>query len=146
MSLIENNSDAFYNNYVNIEINLIALQKMSCSINYLIPAERKTLFDEVLVIKQGYKNIECFLTNKTIQILVLPAMRMYISRIIHPKQMEAWIKKLYQNIQNFKNNFNTKTDVEKILFIQDQYRLLDTIIKVLNGDAYFVGCQQITKD
>lgn len=61
------------------------------------------------------------------------------TRHIHPQQMEAWIAKLQANMQKFLEDENKDTE-QQLKFISQQKALLDTVIKVLNNEAYFVGC------
>ena len=61
------------------------------------------------------------------------------TRHIHPQQMEAWIAKLQSNMLKFLDDENQSTE-QQLSFIRQQYALLDTVVKVLNNDAYFVGC------
>lgn len=61
------------------------------------------------------------------------------NRHIHPQQMEAWIAKLQANMQTFREGENKNTQ-EQLIFIRQQYALLDTVVKVLQDKAYLVGC------
>lgn len=116
-----------------IDNSLINLRFLSLNTNFKLATERKLFFDKIIYVKQQYKQVECLFVNHSVSPIKIPAMRMYISRIIHPQQMEGWITKIQQNTSIFLNN----PSIEKL---NEQYVLLDIIIKVLNGDAYFSGC------
>lgn len=68
-----------------------------------------------------------------------------MKRHINPQQLEAWIIRLQENLQKFKEEKNQKKVEEQLSFIRHQYHLLLTITKVLNGKAYFVGCPPIKR-
>ena len=126
--------------YIQTRININNLRAMAANTNYTVAAERKVLFDSVFVIKQSLKEIECIILSINKITLSLPAIRMYVKRIIHPQQMEAWITKLCESMDIFLTEIETKDDKDHLTFISTQFKLLDSVIKVLNGDAYLVGC------
>jgi len=130
----------FDNKYNQIEIELNSLRSLSLTVNYKLAADRKIFFDCITNIKQLYKEVECLITQYRFVPVPPPTMRMYISRPIHPQQMEAWVTKLYNNVVLFLVDVAGKTNEEHKEFIKTQNTLLDSIVKVLNGNAYFVGC------
>ena len=62
-----------------------------------------------------------------------------MKRHVNPKQMEAWVDKLEANMAQFLVG-DSVTPQQQLNFIRQQYVLLDTTVKVLNGQVYFVGC------
>ena len=64
-----------------------------------------------------------------------------IASRIDPKQMAAWVEKLEANMEKALKD-DSMDKAQKLVFIRHQYALLNTIIKVLNGDTFFVGCSQ----
>lgn len=69
-------------------------------------------------------------------------MTISMKRRVHPQQMEAWVAKLQSNMRTF---LDTDSDVkeDRLVFIRQQYVLLDIVVKVLNSDVYFVGCSHL---
>jgi len=121
---------------------LNSIRFLSLEIDYKISAQRKRLFDDIIYIHHKYNDLEDLISAETIKRISQPAMRMYISRNIHPQQMEAWVNKLLINLNKLLS-IDSDLSTQKS-FIKDQYILLIMIIKVLNGDAYFVGCSHKT--
>jgi hypothetical protein len=128
---------------INIENSLSNLRELSLNTNYNKPDQRKYFFDTIIDIKNQYKEIEALLIGVPVTKVDPPAIRAYISRNIHPNQMEGWVAKLQKNVSRFINNNSIKLN-DQWNFIKDQYVLLDVIIKIINGDAYFVGCTHAT--
>lgn len=64
---------------------------------------------------------------------------MTMARRIHPQQMEAWISKLQLNMRKFLDN-KELSDEQRLIFVRQQYILLEVINKVLEGKIYFMGC------
>lgn len=62
-----------------------------------------------------------------------------MNRRVHPQQMQAYVAKLQVNMRKFLES-NTTDQEQQLVFIRQQYILLDTAVKALNGTVYFVGC------
>ena len=84
--------------------------------------------------------MEGVLTNKKMPLVRPTGMRLYVTRTINPKQMEGWVLKIQDTVDNLIKNPNIK-----LKMIKQQYIYLDIMIKVLNGDAYFTGTMHDTK-
>jgi len=121
----------------NIQDSLKILRNLSTEIDFKSSAQRKIFFDYVVSVKKKYRWMEGILSSKTMPLVRPPAMRLYISKNINPKQMEAWIDKIQITMDSI-----VQTPEVKLKTIRQQYIYLDIVIKVLNGDAYFVGTQQ----
>jgi hypothetical protein len=122
---------------LDINGSLVKLRDLALTTDYKVAAERKVFFDAVIDIKVKYQKIESLLSKDPVPKIVPPAIRMYISRVIHPNQMEGYVAKIQANVPKLL----TELSVEKVRI---QYILLDSIVKILNGDAYLVGCTHAT--
>ncbi|EKD22676.1 MAG: hypothetical protein ACD_84C00013G0002 [uncultured bacterium] len=120
---------------------LINLRELVAITNFSLIQNRLTLFDEVMVIKQSYFNIKAILLNIPAEVAVRPTLRLYIDRPIHTAQLDGWVAKMQINFQTFVTKNMSDIELQKA-FISEQCFLIDTIVKVLNGDAYFTGCPQ----
>ena len=119
---------------------LFELKMLSTDITFMTATDRKKFFDMLIIVRQNYKNLECSIKNVKKEILRIPPLRMYIRRNIHPDQMTGWIDKLHINLSSFMEHIHDKTVYQIVDFIDDQYILLNSVVKVLNGDARLIGC------
>lgn len=118
---------------------LIHLRELSLSKSLNEADNRKVFFDYIIDLKDQYLLVKSIASNETFCKSNPPPMRMYISRQIHPNQMEGWVAKLQFNLIQFLNKPAVELQ-DQLSFINDQSMLLDKVVQVLNGDAYFLGC------
>jgi hypothetical protein len=57
----------------------------------------------------------------------------------HPQQLQKWLASCRGNLAKFRQNRHALSKEEQIKFIQDQYLILRTGIKVVKGHARFEG-------
>ena len=60
---------------------------------------------------------------------------------VHGGLLEEWLRKLEENFDRYMVE-GDHSEEEKLEFIRRQYLLLDTVIKVLDGNATLIGCLQ----
>ena len=63
-----------------------------------------------------------------------------VLRRIHPAQLEEWLRKLQHNMMSAPGENASRE--EKLTFIRNQYALLDRVVRVCDGNVYFVGCSR----
>ena len=138
--MITNETKPIYDQTLN---SLFELKNACVGNSFVSASERKKFFDTVVKVRQDYKNLQTTVSGLKKETLRVPAMRMYVKRSIHPKQMEAWIDKLYLNLNKFMQDIYLKNVHEIVAFIDEQQILLTAVIKVLNGDARLLGCSHL---
>ena len=138
--MITNETKPIYDQTLN---SLFELKNACIGNSFASASERKRFFDTLIKVRQDYKDLQTTVSGLKKEILRIPAMRMYVKRSIHPKQMEAWIDKLYLNLNKFMQDIYLKNVHEIVAFIDEQQILLTAVIKVLNGDARLLGCSHL---
>ena len=128
-----NNKEITVKLITSIQKDLFTLKKSVLTMDFKIASNRKKVLDAITAIKNKYLELEGIVTNTVMPVFIVPLIKLSINKTIVPVQMEAWLSKLHKNIDALLN----KIDIE---IIKHQYILLDIVIKVLNGDAYFTGC------
>jgi len=118
-----------------VQDNLTIVRELALTTDYKDSAKRKIFFDYIIGVKRNYRKLEGILSGKQMPLVRPTGMRMELIRFIDPRQMEAWVDKIQKNMDKIVADPSIK-------FLKQQYTLLDMILKVLNGDAYFVGCMQ----
>ena len=118
-----------------VQDGLNTLRELSLNTNFKDVVERKIFFDYVIEIKKHYRTMEGILSNKKMPLARPNGMKVSIAKTIYPKQIEGWVVKIQKNMDELVKDPN-------ISILKKQYVYLDILTKVLNGDAYFVGCQQ----
>lgn len=128
--------------YSVIDTELAELANLSNKIKFTKTIERKIFFDKVVSIEKLFLKINSILLGTPEENIV----REFNENIKHPimsKQMSGWIKKIENNIADIYIKISDKSDINLETVNKEQLRLINTIIKVLHGDAYFVGCPRI---
>lgn len=138
--IIPNDSiPAFKDAHTSVQDSLTSLRELTLTTDFKNISERKVFFDYVISIKKQYRIMEGILLGKKMPLVRPPGMRLYVTRTINPKQMEGWILKIQDTMDDLIKSPNIK-----LKMIKQQYTFLDMVIKVLNGDAYFVGAMHNT--
>jgi hypothetical protein len=57
----------------------------------------------------------------------------------HPQQLQAWLARCRNNLAQFRQNRHALSEEEQIKFIQNQYLILQTAMRVVKGHARFEG-------
>ena len=96
---------------------------------------------QFLIIKNRYAEAEEILSGKSVPRSNSSELNRYLSRPIHPRQMAGWVNKLKKNILTFVQGMHSNEEI--VIFVQQQQPLLEIVVKVLNGDAFFVGCEKL---
>lgn len=130
--------------YEKINILIDKLLFLNLSIKFSMAKERKEFADLVFDLIQHYKNIECNIRNTDKKDIEKTALRMYIKTVIRNKQMAGWLNKFKIIQLKFIDTYSIEISKEEYLkFIDSQTKMLKTVIKILNGDMYFVGCPTV---
>ncbi len=130
-----------YQPLILIDGTLDRLRDLSLVTNFRDLDSRKRFLLQFLIIKNRYAEAEESLSGKSVQRSNSSELNRYLNRPIHHKQMAGWINKLKKNILTFRQGMHSNEEI--VLFIQQQKPLLEVVVKVLNGDAFFVGCELI---
>ncbi len=121
--------------------NLESLQRLAGLFNFRKVEDRQSFIQAALNIRKQYQICESIIVGSDVVDYVIPEIEPIPPRFINPKQIQDWIDKLVNNISRYlsqpNNDYKKQYD-----FIKQQYPLIDIVIKVLNGRAYFVGIGQ----
>lgn len=114
------------------------LEALSELIDYRSPDDRLRLINYIFKVRKQYQDAETVITGKAVQSVQLKTMTVELKRSIEAKQVRRWIEKLRFSIESYLRQ--EKNDTKKQLkFVRQQYPLIDVALKVVNGDAYFLG-------
>ena len=118
-----------------IRIDVNNLRELSFKVNFKHLNGRQLFINKVNTIKNNYRKIEGILTNKTMPTTIPHGVKILVANTIIPSQMDAWINKIQKDMEKNLTHPN-------LTVIKQHHIFLDMIVKVINGDAYFVGCKQ----
>lgn len=124
-----------------IAIFLDKIKEESLNIDFRTPAGRRKMMERVFEVRTLYQAAEEFITKQPVQVVELKAFQIRAMRTIKQAQVAAWLDKIIKNIDTYLkqpgNDYGKQLD-----FLKNQYPLIDVILKVLNGQSYFVGIGQ----
>lgn len=124
-----------------IEQTLQQLCQEAAQIDYKAMDQRQLFLARIVALKQQLGAVEEQLTQRPAELVEFPVLHLHLNHQIRPLHMEGWLRKVHTNIVKQQALPNLST-ADQITFIHIQYRLLDVIVKILNGDAYFSGFPQ----
>jgi hypothetical protein len=110
--------------------------------NFKRSDERKMFIDRIAAVKSQYLQLKGLMTGTSVPSVSIPAIRMYIKHPVNKKQFSGWIAKLHKNVDKLKHQESSDTLMS---MLEHQNRLLDTTIKILNGDCFLTGIYHPTR-
>lgn len=134
-------NDAIDARWEKISTGLDRLIELSLTLNFSKLDDRKRFIMQFLIVRNRLIEIKALITKTSIDKFSSDSLPKYLPRSIHKKQMGGWLNKINLKIKKF---IESEKDLDEHLsFIKEQEPLLDFVLKVLNGKAFFIGCGRI---
>lgn len=94
--------------------------------------------EEIYKIRKLYQDAAVRITGTCETQIDLKDFEIKVRRTIKREQITAWLDKIIRNIDTYLRQPNNDYG-KQLCFIKNQYPLIDVLLKVLNGQSYFVG-------
>lgn len=117
---------------------LTLLRQLSLQKDFTKLEDRSEFANEVYKLRDYFLTIK-YMIDYQLVVKEYPKMKDGIVHRINNEQMENWLSKIHINVGSALLK-TTTTEQDQLEFLTLNCMLLEYVVKVLNGDAYFVGC------